>query len=229
METWRPGHNLPAGPTGRGLTSTEAQLIGNLFANLARLPEDVRMHMHRSLHDDHAKGTGKGGVRRTSIVGIVACLLALPIHKTKVLKAQYDTDHAAFGAGHAAFGANDAAFGADDATFGADDHLEWQVSLPSVDVPVPDNVEEKSDDDDDMPAVRVGLIDKWKQHEQYPIGMRLAELSVMWHVNGWAKAKFPCFLAWASKHFPYALETLITAHDFWILFCPLSCRPHICV
>ena len=26
----------------------------------------------------------------------------------------------------------------------------------------------------------------------------------MWHVNGWSNQKFPCFLAWATTHFPYA-------------------------
>ena len=90
------------------------------------------------------------------------------------------------------------------------------------------NEKEEENSDVDISDVRGGLLDKWKQHEQYSMGMRLAELSVMWHVNGWSNQKFPCFLAWATKHFPYAFWKIsITADDAWIVYCPLSCRPHI--
>ena len=58
-----------------------------------------------------------------------------------------------------------------------------------------ENEKEEENSDVDISDVRGGLLDKWKQHEQYSMGMRLAELSVMWHVNGWSNPKFPCFLA----------------------------------
>ena len=68
-----------------------------------------------------------------------------------------------------------------------------------------DNEQEEENSDVDISDARGGLLDKWKQHEQYSMGMRLAELSVMWHGNGRSNQRFPCFLAWATTHFPYAL------------------------
>ena len=44
-------------------------------------------------------------------------------------------------------------------------------------------------------VLRRGLLDKWKQQDWYPICMRLAELSTMWHVNGWSKSVFLQFLS----------------------------------
>ena len=80
---------------------------------------------------------------------------------------------------------------------------EAPSTLPEI-LPIvgAENEEEEDNSDVDISDVRGGLLDKSKQHEQYSMGMRLAELSVMWHVNGWSKQKFPCFLAWATQHFP---------------------------
>ena len=44
---------------------------------------------------------------------------------------------------------------------------------------------EYENSDVDISDVRGWLLGKWKQHEQYLMGMRLAELSVMWHVTIW--------------------------------------------
>ena len=89
--------------------------------------------------------------------------------------------------------------------------------LPSVGS---ENEKEEENSDVDISDVRGGLLDKWKQHEQYSMGMRLAELSVMWHVNGWSNQKFPCFLAWATKHFPYAFGNLNHSRRFLDSFLP---------
>ena len=210
-----PGQNLPACHPRHVLTSMEAQIIGNLFANLALMPEDIRMQMHSCFkkRDDCAKGTGKGGVRRSSIETLVADLLAVDRNKIRKYKRRYDKDHAAFGAGMQTTAAD-----VDDLS---NSHLEDPSSLRESMLPSVDALdEEESDVDLDMPAVREGLIDTWKQHERYAIGMRLAELSVMWHVNGWAKQKFPCFLAWATKHFPYAFGNINHSKRFMDSFLP---------
>ena len=139
METWTPGKNLPALPPIRsGLTSMEAQLIGTLFANLARVPEDIRMRMHSCFakHDDRAKGSGKGGIRRTSIEMLVACLLAVPKPTIRVFKARYDMDHAAFGAGVRQTTVADV-----DGL--SNSHLEDLISLPEVILPGIDTSDEE--------------------------------------------------------------------------------------
>ena len=89
--------------------------------------------------------------------------------------------------------------------------------LPSVGA---EHEKEEENSDVDISDARGGLLDKWKQHEQYSMGMRLAELSVMWHVNGWSNQKFPCFLAWATKHFPYAFGHLNHSRRFLDSFSP---------
>ena len=43
------------------------------------------------------------------------------------------------------------------------------------------------------------LLAEWKTHENYEIGIRMADLATMWCVNGWAKSKFPEFVSWATS------------------------------
>ena len=58
----------------------------------------------------------------------------------------------------------------------------------------------------------------------------LAEVSVMWHVNGWPNQRFPCFLAWATQHFPYAFGHLNHIRRFLDSFLPSDVKAtHTCL
>ena len=101
METWTLGRNLPACLSRSGLTSMEAQIIGNLFENLTYLPDPLRMQVQSHImhgHDHTQHSAQRGGIRRSSVEGLAACLLGVPRWKARVWKAKYDKDHAAFGA-----------------------------------------------------------------------------------------------------------------------------------
>ena len=71
-----------------------------------------------------------------------------------------------------------------------------------------ENEQEEENSDDDISDVRGGLLDKWRQHEQDSMGMRLGELSVMWHVNGWSNQKFPCFYCMGKETLSICFWTL---------------------
>ena len=94
--------------------------------------------------------------------------------------------------------------------FGGEMHMpafggEVQLQLPAV-----SSVAE--DDDTDVEVCKpLGLppVDMAK----YKIGIRMAELAVMWNVNGWSRALFPRFMLWARERFPNQLGNLHHSDD----------------
>ena len=78
------------------------RIIGNLFENLTHFLDPLRMQVHSHImhgHDHTQHGAQRGGIRRSSVEGIAACLLGAPRWKARAWKAKYDKDHAPFGAG----------------------------------------------------------------------------------------------------------------------------------
>ena len=75
-----------------------AQITGTLFENLTHLHEPLRVQVHSHIMHAHDH-TQHGGIRRSLVEGLAACLLGVSRWKARVWKAKYDEDHAAFGAG----------------------------------------------------------------------------------------------------------------------------------
>eukprot|EP00974_Lingulodinium_polyedra_P094336 9143043-Lingulodinium_polyedra.AAC.1 len=42
-------------------------------------------------------------------------------------------------------------------------------------------------------------LEQWRRHENYDIGMRMAQLATFWLTNGLPNYKFPSFLAWMDE------------------------------
>ena len=141
----------------------EAQIIGNLFGNITHLLDPIRMQVHSHImhgHDHTQHDAQRGGIRRSSVVGLATCLLGVPRWKARVWNAKYDRDHAAFGAGIKS----------------TVDHLNHSANMepeaPSTLLEIlplvgAENQQEEQNSVVDISDVRGGLLDKWKQHEQY--------------------------------------------------------------
>ena len=67
---------------------------------------------------------------------------------------------------------------------------------------------------------RPSLLDTWKAHPNFRIGLRLAELATMWHVNGWSKELFPRFMLWAREQFPFSVGDINHSERFVTSFLP---------
>ena len=64
---------------------------------------------------------------------------------------------------------------------------------------------------------------------QFLTGLRVAELSTMWLVNGWSRALFPRFMLWARERFPHQLGNLNHSARFLDDFLPsLAAAAHTC-
>ena len=209
--SWIPGRNAPALRT-RELDVATCQIMGNLFTNLSKLAAHNLLQVH---HDVCGRKKTHGGVRRCTVISAVAILTGVSKFKIAHYKESFDDDPAAFGAGF------------EKSTVKHDEKcnsdLEENVhSLPEVELCSTVNAHESSDDELDLeqPLAREGLLGKWKTHEQYAVGMRLAELSTMWHVNGWSVEEFAPFVSWASKHFPAAFGNINHSKFFLNNFLP---------
>ena len=233
MSVWRPGQNLPAlssDPNGL-LQGTAAQLVGNLFTNLDALPKKMQVSLYASITGQPENGRA----RRVSTERLVASLLG--VNRWRILKWKRIYDDPSVSGDRF-----DAA-----APFGTPgEEPSTAHSLPEVAEPESEGDSDNemvaasgaSSNDDVLPDLRGGLLDKWRKYDQYVMGMRLAELSVMWHVNGWSSAEFPCFVSWASNHFPHAFGNINHSRRFLDNFLPsivmathqcLSSSLHACI
>ena len=161
-----------------------------------------------------------GRLDRISVERVVAALLCTTRQKTHHWKQSFDKDTTAFGAGTPMGHTS----GADDDE-SIDEHeaclpIVMDDPNPSIALPSASGEEEEDSDIDADPPRVVSLLQQWKRYDQYPIGMRLAELSVMWHVNGWSKAEFPRFMLWAREHFPCAFGNINHSGRFLADFLP---------
>ena len=57
---------------------------------------------------------------------------------------------------------------------------------------------------------KMSRLDIWREHPNYSIGIRLAELSTMWLVHGWQVQAFPMFTNWLQQQAPGIIGNLNT-------------------
>ena len=89
---------------------------------------------------------------------------------------------------------------------------EAEDALPEVEVAAVVDTESGEEDlclDMDYAAEdRKSQLDVWREHPNYSIGIRLAEVSTMWLVHGWQIASFPKFTNWLKEQAPGIIGNL---------------------
>ena len=89
---------------------------------------------------------------------------------------------------------------------------EAEDALPEVEVAAVVDAESGEEDlclDMDYAAEdRKSQLDVWREHPNYSIGIRLAEVSTMWLVHGWQIASFPKFTNWLKEQAPGIIGNL---------------------
>ena len=63
-------------------------------------------------------------------------------------------------------------------------------------------------------------LEQWRRHPNYPIGMRIAQLSTFWITNGLPCERFPLFLSWLHAQCPGLVGNI--NHSFHFLMSSLA-------
>jgi len=229
-EVWVPGENLPAigrggGHTRKTLNEAGKQLVGNLFANVDRIPG----HTQRDLYECLSGSVRKHKMDTVTLVSLLAGICP------KTARGWYAMFH------KSQCGTTPTTPTPECVDAGLSGHvppLPPPVDAESRGLPLlpllpclpllPSVVagDDVLDDDDD---VAVGTPLPRIQDGQYAIGMRMAELATMWHVNGWSKDQFPRFMLWARERFPHHVGDLNHSVRFLNDFLPsLMAAAHTC-
>ena len=223
FDQWVPGVNLPA--IGRGgsqrnsLNAAGLQLFGNCVTNVGRLSPSLLEQVYIALTGHHRHG-------RVDAVTVVA---ALGCVSNKTARGWYHSLEArgwgaAFTAGVAAVGASHEAVGSPQEAADSSNEIIFEDALPEVEVAAVSDAE--SDEEDlglDMDYVAKGKmsrLDIWREHPNYSIGIRLAELSTMWLVHGWQVEAFPMFTNWLQQQAPGIIGNLNNSKRFLRSFQP---------
>ena len=86
------------------------------------------------------------------------------------------------------------------------------TALPDTLPVVADVAETSSESDCDLdsfvPKLTRTRLEIWREHSNFAIGLRMAELATMWCVQGWQKDAFGQFTNWLKQHAPDLIGTL---------------------
>ena len=215
LDPWIPGLNIPALRKGGhhggvSLNAVGLQFFGNCVVNSERLPDHLRLELYKIF-------TGNTMVSKVDAVGFVAMLGGVSTKTARGWKNALEQKGwaAAFTPGR---GSRDACGKTQiqEAVGSAEAHSD-ESALPDV-LPAIADPAEKSDEGSegsecDLDAA-VGArsahrqLDIWREHPNFRIGMRVAELSTMWLVHGWQKDAFPQFTHWLSQQVPGMIGNL---------------------
>ena len=185
-DSWIPGQNIPA--VGRGgsshrqsLNAAGIQFFGNCITNAAKLPHAVQKEIYTALtgHRHHPK---VDAVTVVSILGAVSRQTARSWHQT--------LEEKGWSAGFTV-GTPESCLASTQEAVGSFPEMVDMDALPEVLPAVVDAAEIDTDSDLDLDhAPDSGIkprCEVWREHPNYCISMRLAELCTMWLVdmNGW--------------------------------------------
>ena len=83
------------------------------------------------------------------------------------------------------------------------------TALPDT-LPVVAETSSESDCDLDsfVPKLTRTRLEIWREHSNFAIGLRMAELATMWCVQGWQIDAFAQFTNWLKQHAPDLIEAL---------------------
>ena len=202
-----------------------ARIVRNLFASVSHLPQEQVGTIHTLLSE-------VGSRRRCGPERTVATLIGISRWRVGRWYKIWQVKQAAFGAVDLVSGSPPADQDEDE------DHGGMQTSahaLPLVDVThqgsrSDPSASSDSDEPRQPPRISQCVLDTWRADPNYVVGMRLAELSTLWHVQGWSKEEFPHFLTWAKHHFPHAFGNINHSTRFLSEFLPsLVQATHTCL
>ena len=214
--SWVPGESIPALQSGgarggQSLNAAGLQLFGNCVANAGKLPSQM-------LHQMYIAITGVTTVGNIDAVTVVSVLCGMQRKTARLWFAElnrkgWSSAFARSGA-DASIGALGAAVGASGSTTGEEELPE--VLPPIVDVgehelPLADSGAELDSYLDSSPLLASRprtVLERFREHPNYAIGMRLAELATMWCTHGWQKDAFPKFAQWLSQQAPNIIGNL---------------------
>ena len=201
-DSWIPGQNIPA--VGRGgsshrqsLNAAGIQFFGNCITNAAKLPHAVQKEIYTALtgHRHHPK---VDAVTAVSVLGAVSLKTARSWHQT--------LEEKGWSAGFTV--------GTPESCLASTQEAEMvdMDALPEVLPAVVDAAEIDTDSDLDLDhAPDSGIkprCEVWREHPNYCIGMRLAELCTMWLVQGWQAESFTKFTYWLGEQAPGIIGNL---------------------
>ena len=206
-DSWIPGQNIPA--VGRGgsshrqsLNAAGIQFFGNCITNAAKLPHAVQKEIYTALtgHRHHPK---VDAVTVVSVLGAVSRKTARSWHRT--------LEETGWSAGFTV-GTPESCLASTQEAVGSFPEMVDMDALPEVLPAVVDAAEIDTDSDLDLDhAPDSGIkpcCEVWREHPNYCIGMRLAELCTMWLVQGWQAESFTKFTYWLGEQAPGIIGNL---------------------
>ena len=212
-ESWVPGKNMPAlvkggSQGGQSLNAAGLQLFGNCVESAGKLSPDLRKQLYIELSGRHTVATvdavtvvsALGGVSSKTARSWFNILKARGwasafTHSDRVLAVGGETPQV-----QVAVGTWDGAF---------EGELPDFVLPTSEALAVTDSEELNRYLESRPPECRPhGHLEQWREHPNFAIGMRVAELSTIWLAHGWQKDAFSMFTWWMSRIGPDVVGNL---------------------
>ena len=202
------------------------QLFGNLLTNASKLPPDTLQQRYLAMT----------GAHKTPVIDAVTFVAAMSGVSRKTTRGWYSALESrgwesAFteGFGHTqqidAKAVVDAMIGND---VMREDLHQLDANLPSLDQEADDKLEQQIESKPSL--VRQSTLQKWRQHPNFVVGMRGAELTTQWLVNGWQKALYADYMDWLNQHMPSMFGSLQHSTRFLNSFhASFSAACHTCV
>ena len=188
--SWVPGENIPALQSGGAngehtLNAAGMQLFGNCVSNLERLPMKTLMELYHTLKGHQGcSGSGPDAVSVAALLGGVRPRTARQWYASLNSKGW----SAAFKPGKSHIKLAVGKSGTESAVGNPETDL---TALPDTLPVVVDVAETRSEPDCDLdsfvPKVTRARLETWREHSNFAIGLRMAELATMWYVHGWQK------------------------------------------
>ena len=215
--SWVPGENIPALHAGgvnggHSLNAAGMQLFGNCVSNLERLPMKTLKELYSTLTgnitapcvDAVSVAAVLGGVNRKTARQWYASLSAKEWSAAFTPGKSHIKSKLAVGnSGTELAGGTESAVGNPETDL---------TALPDTLPVVADVAETSSESDCDLdsfvPKLTRTRLEIWREHSNFAIGLRMAELATMWCVQGWQKDSFGQFTNWLKQQAPDLIGTL---------------------
>jgi len=215
-KNWVPGQNCPALVKGglqggHSLNAAGLQFFGNCVTNMGKVSPELRQQLYTEL---------VSGRRTAAAVDVVTLVSALGGVSSKTARSWRDTLDkrgwaSAFQHGDVSVASASESFEVAVGTSNGGG-IDEDMLLPDFVQPMNEEIAMRDRDqelDDYLescpPECRPrGFLEQWREHPNFAIGMRVAELSTIWLAHGWQKEVFSMFTWWLSQLGPDVIGNL---------------------